>query len=133
VKAKIYEEADRRRQWALETSGWKWLDTYRVDFLKQVPVIIAVVGDPKKTGVDMFMEEGMVGYQLACAAAIQNLHLAAFSFGLSILWHTLFDKQAIREILGIDATKNLVSLGKKEGEPAPVPRKNVKGKTTYIR
>lgn len=136
VKEKIFSEADRCRKWALEKSGWKWLDSYQVDFLKQAPVIIAVVGDPKKTGVDMFMEEGTVGYQAACAAAIQNIHLAAHAFGLGTLWFTLFDKKALRGILEISDEKTpvaLVLLGKPGASPTAMPRKNVKDKTRYIR
>ena len=65
VKEKIFSEADRCRKWALEKTGWKWLEPYQMTFLQSAPVIIAVIGDSKKTGVDMFMEEGMVGYQAA--------------------------------------------------------------------
>lgn len=136
TKDKIFAEADRCRKWALEKTGWKWLDSYQIDFLKQVPVIVAVVGDPKKTGVDMFMEEGMTGYQAACAAAIQNIHLAAHSFGLGSLWFTLFDKKALRGILEIDEAKNpvaLVILGKPVAGATVMPRKNIKDKTRYIR
>jgi len=136
VKEKIHSESDRCRQWTLEKSGWKWLGGYKVDFIKSAPVIIAVIGDPKKTGADMFFEEGSVGYQHACAAAIQNIHLAAHALGFATLWFTLFDKKAIKEILGIDQGKMpiaLVCLGKAGGEPAPAPRKDVKDKTTYIR
>lgn len=136
VKEKIFSEADSCRKWALEKSGWKWLDSYQVDFLKQAPVVIAVVGDPKKTGVDMFMEEGTVGYQAACAAAIQNIHLVAHSFGLGTLWFTLFDKKALRSILEISDEKTpvaLVLLGKPGASPTAMPRKNIKDKTRYIR
>ncbi|OGQ02430.1 MAG: hypothetical protein A2026_09895 [Deltaproteobacteria bacterium RBG_19FT_COMBO_46_12] len=99
-------------------------------------MIIVVIGDPKKTGVDMFMEEGSMGYQAACAAAIQNMHLAAHALGLSSLWFTLFDKKALREILGIVPEKThlaLICLGKPESLPAPTPRKDIKEKAIYIR
>lgn len=132
VKEKIFSEADRCRQWALETSGWKWLGKYAVDFLKDVPVIIAVVGDPQKTGMDMFQEDGKVGYQHACAAAIQNMHLAAHALGLSTLWFTLFDKKAMGEILDVDAGRTplaLICVGKAGEEMAPVPRKDWNDKT----
>jgi nitroreductase len=136
VKEKIFSEGERCRKWALEKSGWKWLEPYQVDFLQTAPVIIAVIGDPKKTGVDMFMEEGGVAYKAACAAAIQNMHLAAHSLGLGSLWFTLFEKKAMREILGIDPGKTplaLICLGK-PGSAAPhTPRKDLKEKTTYIR
>ena len=112
------------------------MGSYPVDFLRSAPVIIAVIGDPKKTGVDMFTEEGPMGYQAACAAAIQNMHLAAHALGLSSLWFTLFDKKAIREILGVVPEKMplaLICLGKPGSSLVPTPRKEVKEKTTYIR
>lgn len=136
VKEKIFSEGERCRKWALEKSGWKWLGVYTIDFLKTVPVIIAVVGDPKKSGVDLLTEEGPMGYQAACSAAIQNMHLAAHALGLSSLWFTLFDKKALREILGIAPEKMplaLVLIGKPESLPAPTPRKDPKEKTTYLR
>ena len=136
VKEKLFSEAERCRKWALEKSGWKWLESYQVDFVQSAPVIVAVIGNPKKSGVDMFLEEGGVGYQHGCAAAIQNMHLAAHALGLSSLWFTFFDKKAMREILGIDPEKMplaLVCLGKAGGEIPQTPRKDVKEKTTYIR
>ncbi len=136
IKEKIFAEADRCRKWALEKSGWKWLGSYTLDFLRSAPVIISVIGDPKKTGVDMFMEGGSVSYQAACAAAIQNMHLAAHSLGLGSLWFTLFDKKAMREILGILPEKTplaMICLGKADSPPAPTPRKDLKEKTVYIR
>lgn len=136
MKDKIYEEAERCREWALEKSGWKWLGGYKTGFLKSAPVIIAVTGDSKKTGVDIFMEEGSTGYQHACAAAIQNMHLAAHAFGLGSLWFTFFDKKALREILEVDEDKTpiaLVCLGKPAGDPTAMPRKDIMEKTTYMR
>jgi 5,6-dimethylbenzimidazole synthase len=136
VKKKIFSEAERCRKWAIEKSGWKWLGSYQVDFVQAAPVIIVVIGDPKKTGVDMFQEEGGVGYQHACAAATQNMHLAAHALGLSSIWFTFFDKKNMREILGIDPAKTplaLVCLGKAGDEIPPTPRKDVREKTTYLR
>ena len=135
-KMAIFDEADRCRRWAVEKSGWKWLDAYSVDFLKKVPVMIAVVGDPKKTGVDMLQPDGTVGYQHACAAAVQNMLLAAHALGLGSLWFTLFDRKAIRNILEISDDKTpiaLVCIGKSETPPATVPRKEVTAKTIYLR
>jgi 5,6-dimethylbenzimidazole synthase len=136
VKEKIFSEAERCRTWALEKTGWEWLKSYDVDFLKSAPVIIAIVGNPKKTGVDMFQDEGGVGYQHACAAATQNMHLAAHALGLGSLWFTFFDKKPVREILGINPEKTplaLMSLGKPAGEPQHLPRKDANEKATYIR
>ena len=136
VKEKIFSEGERCRKWALEKSGWKWLGSYQLDFLRSAPVIVAVVGDPKKSGVDMFTEEGPMGYQAACAAAIQNMHLAAHALGLGSLWFTLFDKKAIRELLSVAPEKTplaLICLGTPGSPLTPVPRKGVKEKATYIR
>jgi 5,6-dimethylbenzimidazole synthase len=135
-KQEIFAEAQRCRQWACEKSGWTWLSKYAIDFLTQAPVIVAVVGDPKKTGMDQFQEQGPMAYQHACAAAVQNMLLAAHALGLGSLWFTLFDKAALRAILDVPTEKTpiaLVCIGKPEAPPAPVPRKDVKGKTTYLR
>jgi len=136
VKEKIFADADRSRQWAIERSGWKWLGKYQLDFLRTSPVMIAVIGDPEKTGADMFQEEGGVAYQHACAAAIQNMHLAAHALGYSTLWFTLFDKKAMREILDVARQRMplaLVCLGKPASNMPAVQRKDVKEKVRYIR
>jgi 5,6-dimethylbenzimidazole synthase len=134
IKGKIFAEADTRRQILYEKSGWKWLNRYEVSFLKEVPVILAVVGDPKKSGADMFLKDGGTAYQHACAAAIQNILLTAHSLSLGSLWFTLFEKDALREILSIDSEKDpvaLICVGKPAGEPFQTPRKTVQEKTTY--
>jgi len=135
IKQEIHAEAERCKAWALEQSGWKWLNTYKTDFLLQAPVLVAVVGDPKKTGMDRFQKEGTVGYQLACAAAIQNMMLAAHALDLGSLFFTMFDKNHIRRILDISDEKTpvaLVCIGKPKAPQAPVPRKDIKEKTVYL-
>jgi 5,6-dimethylbenzimidazole synthase len=136
VKNKIHAEAIRCKAWALEKSGWQWIGGYKVDFLKSAPVIIAVIGDPKKTGVDMFMEGGSTGYQHACAAAIQNMLLAAHALQLGGVWFTFFEREPMGKILGIDEKKTviaLVCLGRPDGRPTAMPRKDVREKTSYLR
>ncbi|MCP4367749.1 MAG: nitroreductase family protein [Deltaproteobacteria bacterium] len=84
----------------------------------------------------MFQEEGGVGYQHACAAAIQNIQLAAHALDLGSLWFTLFDKKPMREILGAVPEKTplgLVCIGKTDVESPQTARKAVKEKTTFIR
>lgn len=133
-KGAIFAEADRCRKWAIAESGWKWLEGYSMEFLKEAPVIIAVVGDPKKSGVDMYQEEGKIGYQLACAAAIQNMLLAAHALGLGSLWFTFFDKKEMRKILDIPVDKTpvaLICIGKARDDAAAVPRKDVKKVVRY--
>jgi nitroreductase len=136
MKEKVYAEAERCRQWDLGTSGWKWLDKYRIEFLKTAPALVVVVGDPKKTGVDQFMADGSAGYQYACAAATQNMMLAAQALGIGSLWFTLFDRKNIGEALSVAPEKkvlSLICLGKPSGPAAPVPRKPAGDKTTYFR
>ena len=136
VRQKIFSEADRCRQWAIEKSGWKWLSRYQVDFLKTVPTFVAVTGDPGKSGVDAFQEEGGLAYQHACAAALQNMQLAAYALGYSALWFTLFDKKEMRKILAVSKEKvplALLCLGRPSGEIPQTPRKDFREKTTYLR
>ncbi|MEJ2588605.1 MAG: nitroreductase family protein [Deltaproteobacteria bacterium] len=135
LKEKVFSEGMRCKAWALEKSGWKWLNGYTMDFLKAAPVIIAVIGDPKKSGVDMFMEDGPTGYQHACAAAVQNMLLTAHSLGLGSLWFTFYDKAKMREILEVDQGKvpvALVCVGKPDGDSVPAGRKGLEKKVSYI-
>ena len=136
IKEKIFQEAEQRRKWGQDVSGWKWLGKYSVDFLKIAPILIVVVGDPQKTGLDAFMEEGGVGYQHACAAAIQNMHLSAHALGLGTLWFTLFDRKEIRKILDIPQEKvplAIICVGKPKENIPPPPRKNITEKVSFIR
>lgn len=136
VKERIHGEAVQRKGELFEKSGWKWLNRYEVDFLKSAPVVVAVLGDPKKTGADMFLEGGGTGYQHACAAAIQTMLLAAHGLGLAGLWFTLFDPTAIREILGVSDERDviaLVCLGKPAGPPMQAGRKGLDNKVSFLR
>lgn len=136
MRGKLYDEGERCRKWALETSGWKWLDKYRVEFLKAAPVLVVIAGDPRKTGVDQFLEDGSAGYQYACAAAAQNMMLAAQTLGIGSLWYTLFDKAQLSRILGLAPEKkplSIVCLGKPSGEVPPVGRKPVQDRIMYFR
>ncbi len=136
VKKEISSESEKCRKILFEKSGWKWVDRYRVNFLEEAPVVIAVVGDPQKTGADMFLEGGGLAYRDGCAAAIQNLLLAARALELGTLWFTLFDKEAIRRILKLDTAKEplaLICLGKAAAVTAPPPRRVVAEKTVYLR
>ena len=135
VKEQIYNGAEKCKAEAIETSGWKWLEKYSVQFLKTTPVIIVVTGDKTKSGVDIFQEEGPVGYQHACAAAIQNMLLASHALGFGSVWFTLFDKESVKELLNIDDNKipmAFVCLGKPAKKSAKAPRKPMIKKTVFI-
>jgi nitroreductase len=136
AKENIHKESRVCKKRLFEKSGWNWIDRYQVNFLVEAPVIIAVIGDPEKTGAHKFLEGTEGTYQHACAAAIQNMLLAAHALGLGSLWFTLFEKERIRTILHLDPAKDpvaLVCLGMPAVMPTPPPRKDVKGKTVYVR
>ncbi len=135
IKEKIFQEGNSCKHWGLEASGWKWLGKYQVEFLKTAPVLIVVIGDPAKTGLDAYMEGGRMGYQHGCAAAIQNMHLAAHALGLGSLWYTLYRKDRIREILDIPKEKDplaIIVLGKPKKQPPAPPRKELDKKVRFI-
>lgn len=135
IKKKIVAEAGKSREWAVEKSGWGWLGKYDLDFLASVPAIIAVAGDPRKSGVDQFSDEGSKAYEHACAAAVQNMLLAAHALGLGTLWFTMFDRDRLAQILSLDTNKvplALVCLGKATADPAPAPRKPFADRTVFL-
>ena len=135
LRKQIAAEAESCRDWALAKSGWKWLAGYSMDFLRQAPVMVGMVGDPRKSGVDAFFEDGPLGYQHACAAAAQNMQLAAQALGVGSLWFTFFRRRNLEGPLGVPEGKRLlalVCLGKPAGTAAATPRKGVEEKTRYL-
>lgn len=135
LKAQICDESETFKAAAVQTSGWKWLETYSVQFLRTTPVIIVVTGDKKKSGVDTFSKEGPVAYQHACAAAVQNMLLASHALGLGSVWFTLFDQAVVKKLLNINENKvplAFVCLGKPGKASAKTPRKSLEKKTVFI-
>ncbi|MCK5164160.1 MAG: nitroreductase family protein [Desulfobacula sp.] len=135
VKEQLCNGAEKCKEKAIETSGWKWLEKYSVQFLKTTPVIIVVTGDKTKSGVDIFNEDGPLAYQHACAAAIQNMLLASHALGFGSVWFTLFDKESVKELLNIDDNKvplAFVCLGKPAKKSAKTARKPMAKKTLFI-
>jgi 5,6-dimethylbenzimidazole synthase len=134
-KNEIFAEAERSREEAIQKSDWAWLGKYSVEFLLSAPTIIAVAGNPKKSGVDQFMEGGARAYEHACAAAVQNMMLTAHALGLGSVWFTLFDRNKLQGILDLGSDEvplALVCLGKTAADPALIPRKDFAEKTTYL-
>ena len=135
VKENIYTESEACKKWAIEKSGWSWLGKYQIDFLKTAPVLIAVIGDSRKSGMDQFQKDGPVAYQHACAAAVQNMQLSAHALGYGALWFTLFDKPAMRKLLEIENEKTplaIICLGKPSKQSQQTTRKDLEKKVKYI-
>jgi 5,6-dimethylbenzimidazole synthase len=62
--------------------------------------------------------------------------LAAQALGIGSLWYTLFDKNNLAQILGINPEKkplSIVCLGKPSGDVPPVGRKPVQDKIAFFR
>jgi len=70
-------------------------------FIEEAPVVIVVCANENRSSQGYEMR----GKTLYCiqdtAAAIQNLHLAAYSFGLGTCWIGAFKEEEAREILKI--------------------------------
>ena len=132
----IHDEAVRYKEELLQKSGWKWLGGYQLDFIKNVPVMVAVLGNSRKSGADMLMEETACAWRDACGAAIQNIMLTASSLALSSLWFTMFNRKALSDILP-DREEGgeplaLVFLGKAAGKHVCSPRIELEKKVTYL-
>jgi len=101
------------------------LQRYSLSFLKKVPVMIAVIGNPASRIHQARTESADEGYKYACAAAIQNMLLAAHAQGLGSLWFTFFDRQLVTRFLNLDASRHLVAIvciGYPDGTPKPPER-----------
>lgn len=133
--AELKTKVEAAREKLAVKSGWKWLPTYRVDFITEAPVLIIVTGDPEKNGAEQFLDEPGRGYEHACCAAIQNILIAAHSLGLATLWLSLFEKQDARSILGIDQKQDpiaIICLGYAEGLISAPPRKDLNTKVKFM-
>lgn len=135
IKQRIFESCERAKTFLFEASGWKWLERYKVDFLIEAPLLVGIIGDPSKTGAERFFEGRSEGYQYACAAAVQNLLLAAADIGLGSLWFSLFDRRELQRVIGFDSQKELlavVCLGYCDDQAPQTGRKDVNEKVTYL-
>jgi len=135
VKSKLKAACQETLQKIFQSSGWKWVSKFSIEFLTEAPVIIVVTGDPQKTGADQFLPGRGVGYAYSCCAAVQNMHLAAHAVGLGTLWFTLYETDVVKELLNIPAELDVVSmivLGYPAQPTAPVKRKPLEEMVTVI-
>lgn len=108
---------------------------YSLGFLRQVPVIIAVSGLPGAVVPGDTREETTDSYKYACAAAIQNMLLAAEGLGLGSLWFTVFNQTLLRQCLGVEASRHLlalVCLGYPARTPSSPPRNSLDAVVRWI-
>ena len=97
-------------------------------FIEEAPVVIVVCADEASSSRGY----GLRGKSLYCiqdtAAAIQNIHLAAYSLGLGSCWVGAFREEEAREVLKIPSALRpiaLIPVGYAAESPAPRSRRRV--------
>ena len=98
------------------------------EFLEEAPVLIIVCANEIKSS----QRYGTRGTTLYCiqdtAAAIQNIHLAAFSLGLGTCWVGAFDESQAREILHVPEGIRpvaMIPVGYPNEKPTPRRRQSM--------
>jgi nitroreductase len=71
----------------------------RQDHIKEAPVLIVVAADLEIQGLKYGKRGELVYALLDCAAAIENMLLAATSIGLATCWISAFDEEDVKNIL----------------------------------
>ena len=97
-------------------------------FIEEAPVVIVVCADETRSA----RAYGSRGATLYCiqdtAAAIQNLHLAAYSMGLGTCWVGAFREALAREALKLPSHVRpvaIIPVGYPAERPAPRPRRSL--------
>jgi len=74
---------------------------FKQSFIDEAPVVIVVCADENRSSLG-YGQRGKTFYCIQdTAAAIQNIHLAAYSLGLGTCWVGAFEEEGAREILKI--------------------------------
>ncbi|MBI2576210.1 nitroreductase family protein [Candidatus Woesearchaeota archaeon] len=98
------------------------------EWMQDAPVHIVVVGEPKAAG-RFYGERGETLYTAqGCAAAIENMMLAAASLGLGTCWVSAFDDFEISKILDFPedvVCQGVVTLGYSDEHPLAPARKDL--------
>jgi len=97
-------------------------------FIEEAPVVIVVCADENSSSQGY----GMRGKTLYClqdtAAAIHNINLAAYSFGLGTCWVGAFREEEAKELLRIPLGVRpvaLIPVGYPAEEPQPTSRRPI--------
>ena len=97
-------------------------------FIEEAPVVIVVCADEDRS----FQGYGARGKNLYCiqdtAAAIQNIHLAAYSLGLGTCWIGAFREEEAREVLKVPKGVRplaIIPVGYPAESPSPRKRRPI--------
>ena len=118
TKKALRQAGEKAKQMVLDAGGPGWVGGFNIDFFEEVPLIIAIVVDPKKGGLGDFFNQPTGSIQ-AGSACIQNMMLAATTLGLSTLWFTFFDPVDVRPIIAVPDNleiSGLLFIGKATGD-----------------
>jgi nitroreductase len=103
-------------------------------YIGEAPVVIVVCANETRSSAGY----GVRGKTLYCiqdtAAAIQNIHLAAYSFGLGTCWIGAFNEEEAREILKIPEGVRpvaMIPVGYAGKSPSPRRRRAMKDIVHY--
>ncbi|MEM1539732.1 MAG: nitroreductase family protein, partial [Candidatus Bathyarchaeia archaeon] len=95
-------------------------------FIEETPVVIVACADENRSAQGY----GMRGKNLYCiqdtAAAVQNIHLAAYSMGLGTCWVGAFMEDEVKKILKIPEGIRpvaIIPVGYPAEKPSPPPRR----------
>jgi nitroreductase len=104
----------------------KIYETYRRDWIKEAPVIIAVCGDHRTSWK---RNDGKDHCDIDAAIAVDHMTLAATDLGLGTCWVCAFDARRCHELLELPdnlEVEALLPLGYPKGErPAAAKRKSL--------
>jgi len=105
-------------------------------FIEEAPVVIVVCADEERSARGY----GTRGKTLYCiqdtAAAIQNIHLAAYALGLGTCWVGAFKEDEARKILNVPGGVRpvaIIPVGYPAESPSPRSRRPLKEITHYER
>jgi len=114
----IVKDEERKRRLARAALGQM--------FITEAPAVI-VVGANEERSAWRYGKRGRELYCLLdCAAAIQNLLLAAYALGYGTCWVGAFHDEEVREIVGFPPHIRpvaIIPVGKADEKPMPPPRR----------
>jgi len=95
-------------------------------FIEEAPVVLVVCANPTRSS----RRYGSRGVSLYClqdtAAAIQNVHLAAYALGLATCWVGSFEEEEIRRVLSLPDVLRpvaIIPVGHAAEKPEPTSRR----------
>ena len=125
IKNRVKEAGEKAKNEVIAAEGPGWAKKYSADFVRDAPLLIAVVFDPGKGGLGTFFGQPYGALQ-ATSACIQNMMLKASELGLESLWFTFFRPDELAPVFNIPEHLEIggvIALGKPAEEVKAPPRR----------